>query len=505
MPSAARRPSRALSSAARRAAPHVVALGLLACGGSVSTPNAEPATSPDAPPRTEAEAPRQEAASQEAQLAIDAALADVARLRELAPRAAVRGAVVPVEQLVSHVQSALDEDLPEKALTGTAELLWALGTVPDGFDYRESVLALMSDELAGLYDPEQKAMYLRRDLGADATTATLAHELVHALQDQHYGLEGLTKWRDDATDQLSALSALAEGDAMSAMLDGMLESDGRRAFELPSELLEGQMRLLGGVTEDAQRVPTILKRSLIAPYADGIRFVHALRKSGGWAAVDGAWRDLPTTTEQILHPDKYEAREPALAVTLPPAPPAVQRGPARTPSPASAAAKTTSDSEAPPAEPWQLAFHDVWGEQSLRILFEEWMPYKAARESGAGWGGDRIALYRRGEERAVAWSLLADDDASAERMLRAFARGVHAPRAADTTALPAVSDEQARSLTKGGATCELSSTRGPFSVVRRGRHVVVVVGPYEHTPSGRRATSDCAEARRWAEVALTIP
>ncbi len=477
----------------------LVALSLFACSGSPShqkealspaeTPAAETETSHTSATTSQEHAPTP--GERKAQAAIDSALERVARLRELTPRGPVHGEVLDAAALVRHVEKTLDSEVPPQALSGTAELLWALGTVPDGFDYQRSVLAMMSDELAGLYDPENKAMYLRRDLGEDAMHATLAHELVHALQDQHYGLDRMTDWRDDATDELSALSALAEGDATSAMLDDMLQGSGKLAFELPSELLEGQMRLLGGTSENAERVPPILKRSLIAPYADGISFVHALRRQGGWQAVDSAWQKLPVTTEQLLHPEKYLAGEPALHVAVPPPPGAAA------PKPNAAAAATPAPST------WQVAFHDVWGEQSLRLLLEEWMPMKSAAESASGWGGDRIAVYRSGAQSAVAWHLLADDDASAERMLRAFARGVHAADwSSEPSAVPSVSSEQATQLTKSGSTCRVRPGRGPFLVLKSGAQVVVVAGPYTPraaTPSAAPA-GDCSAALRWAEL-----
>jgi hypothetical protein len=502
----------------------LVALGLFACSGSTS--NETEALSPAETVAAETEAPHTPATTaphastpgeRKAQAAIDSALERIARLRKLAPRGPVHGEVLDAADLVRHVKDSLDSKVPPRALQGTSELLWALGTVPDGFDYQESALVMMRDELAGLYDPENKAMYLRRDLGEDAMHATLAHELVHALQDQHYGLNRMTEWRDDATDELSALSALAEGDATSAMLDDMLQESGKLAFELPSELLEGQMRLLGGATENAERVPPILKRSLIAPYADGISFVHALRRQGGWQAVDRAWQKLPVTTEQLLHPEKYLAGEPALVVAVPPPPTAAT--PSKPTAPPSAAAttpgNTAAKNAAPPStsapngtataapSPWQVAFHDVWGEQSLRLLLEEWMPMKSAAESASGWGGDRIAVYRSAAQGAVAWHLLADDDASAERMLRAFARGVHAADwSAEPSALPSVSRERAQELTKSGSTCRVRPGRGPFLVLKRGVQIMVVAGPYaQAAPTTIPApASDCAAALRWAEL-----
>lgn len=104
-------------------------------------------------------------------------------------------------------------------------MLFALGVVPASFDYEE--LARVDGLAAGwFYDPKQKAMFLARDLPPAERSATLAHELVHALQDQHYDLEKRLKFREDSGDEQSAIHALAEGDATSAMLDHVLATRG---------------------------------------------------------------------------------------------------------------------------------------------------------------------------------------------------------------------------------------------------------------------------------------
>ncbi len=467
-----------------------------ACGGSdpqdansaAALPEEEPAATTKAKGSGTASPETLSRSERKAQLAIDETLTRVSRVRQLSARGPVRGEVVSADTMVQRVQKTLDEDVPADALRGTAEVLWALGTVPDGFDYRGSVLSMMNDELAGLYDPKAETMFLRNDLGDEARDATLLHELVHALQDQHYGLDRMSEWRDDATDELSALSCLAEGDATSAMLDGMMEEGGKTALDLPAALLDGQMRMLGGVTDDAERVPAILKRSLIAPYVDGLGFIHALRRQGGWAAVDRAWQARPTTTEQILHPEKYAAREAALPVDVPPPPPPSVPGSAT----ASAGAQ---------AQAFELAFHDVWGEQSIRLLFEEWMPLKTAAENASGWGGDRVALYHAGNVGAVAWFLLADDENAAERMLRAFARGVLAkPWSADQLSTSHPSDADARKAIQSDSACRERGTRGPLLVRKRGRALIVLAGPYVQGSTTVSAT--CRDAERWAELIL---
>jgi hypothetical protein len=123
---------------------------------------------------------------------------------------------------------------------------------------------------------------------------TLAHELVHALQDQHFGFDrNATRSRDERL----ARQALIEGDA-GYVTDLYEERCGAawsclpRPDDGPGAGLDGDM----GVYVAAYQ-----------PYSDGPAFVHHLRRRGGWDAVDAAYASPPTTASQVIHPDRYPA------------------------------------------------------------------------------------------------------------------------------------------------------------------------------------------------------
>lgn len=457
--------------------------GLAACGGRDGSSAAAPPPSPSPPAEVSRETETEQApADREAQALVDAALARISALRGLAPRGPVDARHLSAAELVREVEGSLERHVPPRAIQGTTEMLFGLGTVSPSFDYRASITTLMGTDLAGLYDPDHKRMFLRADLDETALEATLLHELVHALQDQHYGLDRVLKWREDATDELSALSALAEGDATSAMLDAMLEETGRVAYELPADLIETQMRLMTGSAHDHAVVPGILKRSLISPYVDGLRFVNEVRQERGWRGVDEVWQRPPATTEQLLHLDKYRANEGAEVVAVPPEPPI-----------------------APAQGSWEVLLHDVWGEQSLRLLFEEWVPTRTAALSATGWAGDRIALFSVGEHRALAWHIVADDEEAAQRMHIAFLRGVFGEGwSADPRPAADVSEETAQGHLAAGELCRERPLAGPFLAERRGRSLAVVAGLYRRPASGEapHAAGNCAQARQWAASVL---
>lgn len=431
-----------------------------------------PATSPpEAPPPAPiaiAE-PTPEAQEADADAIVARVLVEVARLRELAVKGKVKGETVGRQQMVEQVRQQIRREIPAPVMLAQNDLLFALGVVPASFDYEKSVLELMGTQLAGFYEPRSKTMYLAEDLVGMERHATLAHELVHALQDQHYDLGAKIKFKEDATDAQSAVHALAEGDATSAMLDQMLMARGMKATDLSDSMISLEAR--GGIemAPDAAGVPSLLKRSVVSPYVDGVELVHWARRRGGWAAVDAIWRKPPVSTEQLLHPDKYLAGEAPEVIALPVAP---KKGPNT------------------------VIYRDVLGEQSVRIVLEEWMPRRSAVEAAAGWAGDRIAVFRDGERAAMAWRLRWDDEKGAQRGATAFARGVLARKG------EVVSGETAARELSGGHLCRERRDAGPFAVLRQARDVVLVAGPFRRSGATAHSDAGCGAAVAWARAVV---
>jgi hypothetical protein len=405
------------------------------------------------------------------------ALKYVSTLRELDALGPVKGRIISRDEMVARVEHSLDTEIPPAVVGASGEILFALGTVPASYEYRRGLLDVMRSELLGFYEPREKTMFLGGDLRGQELDATLWHELVHALQDQHYGLGKLLGWTEDAGDWQSAVHALAEGDATSAMIDGLFAEKGMHAPDLPDSVMELQGALSAG---SAIQVPAIVKRSVVAPYMDGLAFVNALRRRGGWPAVAAAWQRLPTSTEQILHLDKYDANEPPEPL---PALAASALGPSR------------------------AVYSDVYGEETLRILFEEWMPARAARDAASGWAGDRVTSFSDGLVTSVAWRIRYDSQAAAQIALHAFARGA---LAAEDQLLDArgrlsefVSARAAEQATRAGQVCRERHTRGPFAVLRRGRELAVTLGPYRRGSEGAVSDGGCPAALLWATALVT--
>lgn len=450
-------------------------IALAACAPRAEPPQAATGAprSPEPPPS--AEAPEAEAADagSEDQALLTETLARVARVRELEARRTVKGKRLNREQLRAWLEHELAEEAPPELVEGNRDLMFALDLVTERFDLRRTITQLYSSQVAGLYDPRADQMILASDLGDEELKVTLYHELVHALQDQHYDLDQAHHWRPEETDAQAALQALAEGDATAAMLQ--VASGGRPLAEtqLAEKALSMQAMLLQASPELGE-VPGVLIRGMVAPYVDGLAFVRFLRERGGWAAVDRAWRERPVSTEQVLHPEKYLAHE----AVAPVAPIAVPPG----------FGKAT--------------YRDVMGEQGLRLLFEEWTSVTEAAQAASGWGGDRLALFADGSRRMLRWHLVFDDPVQAERAFVALASGALRSELDDVAPeglRPQVPLEQARRSARGDRLCQARPRRGPFAMARRGRQIGVTLGPYQRDGQQSRSTGSCASALSLAD------
>ncbi|MCB9585399.1 MAG: hypothetical protein H6718_08370 [Polyangiaceae bacterium] len=355
----------------------------------------------------------------------------------------VIGRRVTRDEMLDEVDREIANEVPKRALDGTQEILVALNMAPTDFDYGAAIRGVMTAKLAGFYQPRTKTMFLAQDLPVMEQIITLNHELVHALQDQHFDLGTKLDYRDDAGDEQAALHALAEGDATSLMVDLMVRPQGKTALDIPGDILEGAEEL----PPEAGKVPGIIVRSIVAPYRDGLSFVHHLRNRGGWRAVDAAWKRQPKSTEQIIHPEKYASDEPPLHVELP----------------------------RPPGAGWADTYHDVMGEQSVRVLLEEWLDHPTSVLAASGWGGDRIAVYAKGDERAVAWLMRWDDEQQAKRLEDALRKGYRL---------------------KAGCG---RGQRGAIALERKGAWLALAVGPY---PVSGKAAQNCAKSLGWAREVL---
>ncbi len=213
------------------------------------------------------------------------------------------------ERVVESVEADLEESTED--LEHYAGLMQALGLWPPEADPVEVARTFAAAASIGFYDPETGELVVLGGADTPNLRVTLVHELTHALDDQHFDLDRGEELDERADEAGFAFSALVEGNA--SRVDSTYEdtlSDDERA-----SIIDEQREALEGV--DLGAIPPILLAQQQIVYTDGEAFVDAIFDDGGNEAVDDALRDPPTTSEQVLEPDRWPEREPVVAVEVP--------------------------------------------------------------------------------------------------------------------------------------------------------------------------------------------
>ena len=213
------------------------------------------------------------------------------------------------QEMDQKLEAAFDDAYPVEYYARRSAAWRTLGVLPPGADLRESLRAFLTGQVVGFYDQETGELVFRGegDLGL-TERLTLAHELTHALDDQHFELKRLDAMAAGCRDEdFAAALGLIEGSAQYYST--------RALIRFPPSLGLGD---IAGALSDALTseqglagVPPFVQELALWPYTAGQTFVTQIAARGGDAAVDRAFEDLPRTTEQVIHPDAYPGDVPS--------------------------------------------------------------------------------------------------------------------------------------------------------------------------------------------------
>ena len=292
-----------------------------------------------------------------------AVLKETSELRELSILRTVKSGAQSRAEIESMIIRNLDKDTTPAEMHAAEMVLKAFGLAPQDFAYRSFLIKLLKEQVAGYYDPKAQQFYLADWIELDGQKPVMAHELTHALQDQHFNLKRFEKWPKGDSDAELAAHALIEGDATLAMTVYLTKNP---------MLALAFLRSLGsqGISsEQYDQAPRALRESLLFPYQEGLEWAEQVHKRGGWEMVSQAFSKLPQSSEQILHADKYFSYEAPQKVTLPEFRNFL--GPS-----------------------WKRIDYDVNGEWGCYLILDQFLNNAAeSKQAAAGWGGDRFALY----------------------------------------------------------------------------------------------------------------
>jgi len=373
---------------------------------------------------------------------LQAIQAAVEELRALEFRTVVTPDVLTSAQLAERVKEALTEDLPREEFERTQLVLEAFGLVEPGQDIYGALTASQEEQVGGYYDTESKELVVEGQEAAKPTPLDqilLAHELTHALTDQHFDLSRLDKLVEQRRDdEVTAFQSLAEGDAQ------LVSELYATAVLTDEEGVELRRQALGISTDSFDELPAFMQEATLFPYTSGLTFVRALHRQGGFAAIDAAYRDPPASTEQILHPSRYIVqRDEPRRVTMPAVGTALGDG-------------------------WERLDHGGIGELDLRLIADHGasFPRADALRAAAGWDGGSYLAFRSGSEVTVAVLTVFDSQTEAREAATLFGRW-----------LPLRFHNRGESFESGSGSRGWVSDDGAGLVVRSGDEMVLLLGP----------------------------
>jgi len=301
--------------------------------------------------------------------------------------------IISRAELADELLQLFDEQYPPEERERDNISLRALGLLEPDQDIAELQLELLGDQVLGFYDDTEKRMVVVSDAGLDIEARiTYAHEYTHALQDAAFGLDSLETDAVGEDDRGLARTSLIEGDATVTMLSWMLQ-----------HLSQDEILEYFGSAEipDTTGIPPWMVAQLAFPYEAGLNWTTGL--AGGdptnpdFTEIDAAYRDPPSSTEQIIDLDKWESREAPVDIAVP-------------------------DLAAALGDGWEEVDATPIGQASINIMLEYFgVAVADADEAAVGWGGDRAVIATGPDDAfAVAWRLAWDSPADGAEFLAAY-------------------------------------------------------------------------------------
>ena len=276
--------------------------------------------------------------------------------------------------------ATIDEDIADIETQG--KILSALGLIEPEVDIPAATEKILGQGVLGFYETEDDELVVRGTDLTPYTRQTIVHELVHAYDDQAFEL--FRPEYDERDDEI--------GQGFSSILEG----NARRVEEAwvdtlsPAERDErNREEALYGLNADLEGVPLVLLELLVSPYEDGLVLVQELADLGGEPLIDQAIETPPTSTEQVLLPEKYLVLEDPLPVEVPEA-----------------------DGE--------VIDQGTFGMLLWQILLEDVVTPSQAFRAAEGWGGDRYVAWDSEDGACVRIDVEMDTAADASDLVTAL-------------------------------------------------------------------------------------
>lgn len=298
-------------------------------------------------------------------------LVQMSKLLDLPVKEPLKESIRSREEIRAYLIHRVETQTTPAKWHADAKMMEKLGLVPRDFPLEPFVIGLLTEQVAGLYDPESKEFFVADWIPVSAQKPVMAHELTHALQDQHFHIDSWLRAARPNDDAELARNAVIEGLAMMAMIDYTLRERKLTVRDLPdiSMLIHPPIPTGGEGQRELTKAPICIREELMFPYMTGGVFAQRfLKANSGWADLKKVFANPPVSTQQVMHPDLYFKGVTPRPVTLP------------------------DLRESLPAD-WKELEENVLGEFGLQEVLKQFLGWLTAGNLALAWAGDRFALW----------------------------------------------------------------------------------------------------------------
>lgn len=348
-----------------------IMLGGLAVAGQESAPPKVLSPTPSAGSAAPSSNPSKQVAgaSPEFIKAADEVLSEMSRLLDLPIKEPLKKSLRSKQAIRDYLVREEKEDKNDAERYADKKTLEAFGLIPKGFPLESFMLDVLTDQVAGLYDPKAKEFYIADWIPVDEQRQVMAHELTHALEDQSFHIDPWIKSARPNDDAELARDSVSEGSALAAMFDYGLREQRTSIRDLPDMSLMIRGNALEEMNKDPNlaKAPIVIRDELLFPYLAGTGFVQAFLKAhAGWEDLKLIFQNPPVSTQQIIHPDLYLSGTKPEKVALP-------------------------DWKGIVPSDWKLLEENVMGEFGLDEILKQFLGQQRAEALSPAWTGDRYA------------------------------------------------------------------------------------------------------------------
>ena len=307
------------------------------------------------------------------------------------------------------------EDKNDAERYADAKTLEAFGLIPKDFPLDSFMLDVLTDQVAGLYDPKAKEFYIADWIPVDEQKTVMSHELTHALEDQSFRIDDWIKAARPNDDAELARDSVSEGSAMAAMVDYQMLDQHIGVRELPDVTL---LIRAGAITEmdkdpNLAKAPIYIRDELLFPYLAGTGFTQEFLKAhSGWKDIHLVFENPPVSTQQILHPDLYLNGTKPVAATLP-----------------------TWKGVVP--ENWKLLEENTMGEFGVGEVLKQFRKDNSEDPLTTAWKGDRYAVFEDAKSKTtpLVFRLVLDSPEDAARFFGQYSEALELKHSGRTNLL----------------------------------------------------------------------